>query len=502
MAAVPKTPSAPPVLSTQAEALVTAFGARIDVNADQLTNFRAAVNASPSTIQQLNSAVASGQLTEIRPLPLGTNVGGQYDPGAKAMEVPLQIMTTPSGGRFNPAELTYVLGHEVQHAINQPGLVASRTDFVDEMKRISAAGNAVNDYTAPTAAVLAANRRDESTAQVGGWNATVDMVRATNPTPSTEDIYRANPGRMQRYIDITPGTPDTYATKPGVTLNADMSMSPTAPNVEAMGKAFFDNPASVSRLGHHANSNYTNVYALDAINYIAWHEQNFARPLSNGSMPQVQLNMAQLGFNESIIEQNGLTLGGPGHRLPYLDSSTQPPTVAAFDHTLSTHQHVPMPPTPVPSAPVVPGPTTPTSDTSTLPSSTSLPTPDNLHPSIHRAMDALDRSPNISAEDFGQKRTEVAAGIALHAADQKLTLDHVVLNDARTGLVAVQGPLGDPAGRLSSPLPVADALATNMSAAQRTLDTLQPVAAQSEALTRSLSAQQENPVREAVTPSR
>lgn len=61
MAAVPKTPSAPPVLSTQAEALVTAFGARTDVNADQLTNFRAAVNASPSTIQQLNSAVASGQ---------------------------------------------------------------------------------------------------------------------------------------------------------------------------------------------------------------------------------------------------------------------------------------------------------------------------------------------------------------------------------------------------------------------------------------------------------
>ena len=129
MAAVPKIPSAPPALSTQAEALVTAFGARPDVNADQLTNFRAAVNASPSIIQQLNSAVASGQLTEIRPLPLGTNVGGQFVPGASAMEVPLQIMTTPSGGRFNPAELTYVLGHEVQHSINQPGLVASRTDF-------------------------------------------------------------------------------------------------------------------------------------------------------------------------------------------------------------------------------------------------------------------------------------------------------------------------------------------------------------------------------------
>ncbi len=497
MAAVPKTPSAPPALSTQAEALVTAFGARPDVNADQLTNFRAAVNASPSIIQQLNSAVASGQLTEIRPLPLGTNVGGQFVPGASAMEVPLQIMTTPSGGRFNPAELTYVLGHEVQHAINQPGLVASRTAFVDEMKRISAAGNAVNDYTAPTAAVLAANRRDEATAQVGGWNATVDMVRATNPTPSTEDIYRANPGRMQRYIDITPGTPDTYATKPGVTLNADMSMSPSAPNVEAMGRAFFDNPASVSRLGHHGNSDYTNVYALDAINYIAWHEQNFARPLSNGSMPQVQLNMTQLGLSESIIEQNGLTLGGPGHRLPYLDSSTQPPTASAFDHTLNTHQHVPTPPTPV-----VPGPTTPTSDTSTLPSSTSLPTPDNLHPSIQRAMDVLDRSPNISADDFGQKRTEVAAGIALHAADQKLTLDHIVFNDTRTGLVAVQGPLGDPAGRLSTPLPVTDALMTNVNATQRTLDTLQPVVAQSEALTRNLSAQQESPVKEAVTPSR
>ncbi len=497
MAAVPKTPSAPPVLSTQAEALVTTFGARTDVNADQLTNFRAAINASPSIINQLNSAVASGQLTEIRPLPLGTNVGGQFVPASKAMEVPLQIMTTPSGGRFNPAELTYVLGHEVQHSINQPGLAASRTDFVDEMKRISAAGNAINDYTAPTAVVLAANRRDESSAQVGGWNATVDMVRATNPTPSTEDIYRANPGRMQRYIDITPGTPDTYATKPGVTLNADMSMSPTAQNVEAMGRAFFDNPASVSALGHHGNSNYTNVYALDAINFIAWHEQNFARPLANGSMPQVQLNMAQLGFSESIIEQNGLTLGGPGHRLPYLDSSTQPPTAAAFDHTLTTHQHVPMPP-----APVLPGPTPSASGAPTLPSSTSLPTPDNLHPAIHRAMDALDRSLNISAEDFGQKRTEVAAGIALHAADQKLTLNHVVFNDARTGLLAVQGPLRDPGGRLSTPLLVADALGTNVGAAQRALDTLQPVTTQSEVMSRNLSAQQDTPVKEAVAQSR
>ena len=472
MAAVPTTPSTPPVLSTQAEALVTTFGARTDVNADQLTNFRAAVNASPSIVNQINSAVASGQLTEIRPLPLGTNVGGQYVPGARAMEIPLQIMTTPTGGPFNPAELTYVLGHEVQHAINQPTLVASRSDFVDEMKRISAAGNPVNDYTEATAAVLAANRRDEATAQVGGWNATVDMVRATNPTPSVEDIYRANPGRMQRYVDITPGTPDTYATKPGVTLNADMSMTASGPNVEAMGRAFFDNPASVSRLGHHGNSDYTNVYALDAVNYIAWHEQNFARPLPDGSMPQVQLNMTQLGFSESIIEQNGLTLGGPGHRLPYLDSSTQPPTPAAFDYTLDTHQHVPTPTVPPVTAPTGPG-------TSGQPSSLSLPTtPEPVHAAVQQAMDALDRSPNIPADAFGADRQRVAAGIAMHAAGQGLVVDHVVFNDQRTGLLAVQGNLTDASARVSTPLPLAEALKTDPGAVQQSFDARSPVPTQ------------------------
>ena len=53
---------------------------------------------------------------------------------------------------------------------------------------------------------------------------------------------------------------------------------------------------------------------------------------------------------------------------------------------------------------------------------------------------------------------------------------------------------------MSTPLPVADAAKTDLTAAQQKLDTLQP--AQNEQLARNLSAQQDKPVQEASGPAR
>lgn len=481
MVAVPNPPPAP-TLSTAAQALVTTFNASL--TADQRTNFAGTLQNSPALITQINAAVAAGELRSFSLLPVGTNAGGQFNPTTGTMELPAASMTVPSGSppgtRFNPAELTFVLGHETQHAINRPTTAAALTTFAADVNTIGRSASATHDYTAPLSTMLAVNRNDEATAHIGGFNATVGMVRSTNATPSLEDIYRASPGRMGDFITATPGTPATYALRSGLTLNADMSMTPNTANTNAMGQHFFDKPGRESRLGHNGDSNYQNYYAASYVGYVAQVERaNAPTHAAAGITPQLTLNMTALGVTEAQMERNGLNLGAAAGRQPYFNSATTPPTAGNFDHTITTHAHVPI----------------------TMPA-VAPPVEQQTHPAMRQAMDAIDRSPNIPADAFGPDRQRVAAGVAVHAANQQITPDHVVLNDRRTDLFAVQGALGDPAARVTTPLPVADAVKTDLPAAQQKLDTLQPAASQAEQLARSLSAQQDSPTRETTGPSR
>ncbi len=498
---VPAAAATPPALSTQAQALVTTFNASL--TADQQTNFSNALQNSPALINQINTAVAAGELRAFALLPVGTNAGGQFNPTSGTMELPATSMTTPASGRFNPAELTFVLGHETQHAINRPTTAAALATLSTDVNRIGQSATAVHDYTAPLSTMLAVNRNDEATAHIGGFNATVGMVRSTNPNPSLEDIYRASPGRMGDFITVTPGTPatpgsaatattpavpataatpDTYALRAGLTLNADMSMTPNAANTAAMGTHYFDQSAASARLGHNGDSNYQNYYATNLVSFVAQVERaNAPTHAAAGLTPQLTLNMTALGVTETQLERNGLNLGAAAGRQPYFDSSTTPPTAGNLDHTIATHAHVPVT---MPNA---------------LPT-VQAPVEQQTHPAVRQAMDAIDRSPNIPADAFGPDRQRVATGVALHAAAQQITPDHVVLNDRRTDLIAVQGALTDPGARMSTPLPVAEAAKTDLTAAQQKLDTLPP--AQNEQLGRNLSAQQDKPVQEATGPAR
>lgn len=496
MSAVP-TPVAAPTLSAPAQALVTTFNASL--TADQRTNLASTLQGSPALITQINAAVAAGELRAFAVLPAGTNAGGQFNPGSGTMELPASIMNTPAVGRFNPAELTYVLGHETQHAIYRPTVGAALTAFDGELGRIAQSTQATHDYTAPLNTLLTVNRNDESAAHIAGFNATVGMVRSTNATPSLDDIYRASPGRMGEFINVTPatptipatpptpanpggtpetpGTPASYALRAGYAVNADMTMTANATNMAAAGQHYFDQPASAARLGHHGDSNYQNHYATNLVGSVVNFERHYAPGVAAaGVTSHIAIDMNSLGLSEAQLERNGLNLGAAAGRQAYVNTGTTPPTAGNFDHTVATHAHTPVTmPNGSPSAPV-----------------TQATSEQHAHPAIRQAMDALDRSPNIPADAFGADRQRVAAGVALHAAGQQITPDHIVLNQQRTDLIAVQGGLSDPGARLSTPLPVAEAVRTDVQQASAKLDAPQPAVA-----TQNPVAQQDAPQQEA-----
>jgi hypothetical protein len=475
-------------LSQQAQTVVDNFTRGL--TADQRTNFNTALQNSPAMVAQINAAVASGDLTTIAALPPGTNAGGQYNPSTRTMELPLSIITSPAApARYNAGELTFVMGHEIQHAINRPGQQQATDTAVREINRIGQSAQATHDYTQAINTRVAAHRQDEATAHIGGFNATVSMVRTGNQNPSLEDIYRANPARMGDFITVTPGSPQTYALRAGLTLNNDMTMTPNPANTEAMGRHFYDKPANQTRIGPNGDSNYQNYYATTWVGYAAQVERaNAPTHAANGINTQMHINMNALGLNEAQLERNGLNLGGNSVRQPYFDTSTNPPTRGNFDHTAGVNRHVPIPMPDVPAPPAqgqAPG--------------------QPQHPTVRQAMDALDRSPNISADEFGNKRAEVATGMALHLANQKLQPDHIVKLDNHRDLVGVQGKnLSDPTALVSTPLPISQAIATDIPSAQRQLEALQPAATVGQNTPqpgRDLG-QQDNPTVEAPKPQR
>ena len=452
MAAVPSPPPVP-ALSAEAQAQVTAFNASLDPV--QRINFANALNGSPALVTQINSAVAANQLSGFSLLAPGTHAGGQFNPATRTMELPASIISSPASGPHNPNELTFVMGHEIQHAINAPAQAAATQTFVNDVRAVAQGTGATHDYTAAVGARLQANRDDEANAHIAGNNALVGMVRNTNATPSLEDIYRAHPGRMNDFIAVTPGTPNTYALRPGLTLNADMTMTADAANTRAMGQHYYGQPATSARIGPNGDSDYQNYYGAAWVGYAAQMERAYAPThAAAGRSPQFALDMGALGVNEVQLERNGLNLGGAGNTQAYRNTGTTPPTQGTFHHTAGTNLHVPiaLPPVDVPQHSAA----------------------------VRQAADALDRSPNIGAAEFGIDRDRVAAGVAVHAANHGLTPDHVVLNDRRTDLVVVQGQLGDPVARLSPPLAVADALRTDPAAAQQRLETLQQAQVQAQ----------------------
>ncbi|MFA0924639.1 XVIPCD domain-containing protein [Xanthomonas fragariae] len=332
------------------------------VTQDMVTNLQSTINGSPVLAAEIKHAVTPPGHGQDAPLQhfaslSGTVAGGTYNPSNQTMSLPPSSLAVPPAN-FGSADLTFVLGHEIQHGFNAAGAKTAMTNAYNQAMQIAQDNNPVNDYTAPIGAVIQAGREDEAKAQIAGWNALLSREQQTKPTANVTEMMALaipiNPSqqdltsRVLDFVEQSKTIPGQAQARSGLTFNADGTMSMTPANVAQMGQNYFDKPPvgtlgltreQTTGIGFHGDSDYPNYYGANAVTNIITRDRAYAHPV-NGVSPQMQINMGQLRLREDLMEHNGITLTTDANTPQrYLDTSTSPPKPGLFQHTATTHQH-------------------------------------------------------------------------------------------------------------------------------------------------------------------
>ncbi|WP_416204236.1 XVIPCD domain-containing protein [Xanthomonas euvesicatoria] len=433
------------MLSQEASAVVASFGQQPGVTREHLDNFNRVLNDSPELTRQINEAVQKKVLKGFAPLN-DPHAGGTYDPRDQEIHLPLAALVNDANGKHAAAgDLTFVLGHEIQHSLYSPTAALAREQFKTEAIKIA---RSTHDYTAAGEKVLASNRADEATAEIAGWNAIVSAVKSRNPNPTLEDVYLFADGRARDFVTRS-GYPSVYTPKANLTFNSDLTLSPTAGNVEAMGVNYFDKSVKDTRIGHAGQSDYVNHYGPWVVGTAAIYERHYNKSKPGEPEQPMILDMQRLGLKEEILERNGIDLGSNTRPMPYVDSSTQPPTPGLFQHSKNTHLHV----SPITAReleqeirerdPQLPG-----SSAQLLPSDPGH-ADHSLYQQIRDGVQKLDAQRGRQWDASSERMT--ASLLALAKEEGLSRVDHVVLNNPTAQLAGgekvfvVQGALNDPA---------------------------------------------------------
>ncbi|MFZ2751982.1 MAG: XVIPCD domain-containing protein [Lysobacteraceae bacterium] len=269
-------------------------------------NLRALLDQSPDLKERIVDSVAKGHLEKFELLPKGENAGGSYSPDDKAISLPVDELNKAGKNKASAAELVFVMGHEIQHSFNSTVADKGYSDFTTSVDKM-AKGPGPHDYTAAVKTFIQVNRDDEAGAHIGGFNAISSQVLNDNPKAGLKELYNAHPGRMEDFIDRGGKAPAfTYALKPGLTMEADMTLRDSPENVKAMGKYYFDQPPSSAGLGAKGNQDYPNYYGEWAVNVINDAEKQAladARKLDPKAVaPEVQLNLKEIGLDKALMD--------------------------------------------------------------------------------------------------------------------------------------------------------------------------------------------------------
>ncbi|MDR6936294.1 hypothetical protein [Luteibacter sp. 3190] len=329
------------------------------VSQDMLDNLQDTINRSPVLVSEISRAVTTSDpadskhrvLESFNLVGLGSGVGGSFDTSARAMNfVPGSLMSQPLFGssvKYNAHDLTFVIGHEIQHGFNAKRVREERAAFVRGVREIAESRDLIHDYTSLLEQRIQSARNDEAIAEIAGWNALISRIGSDGDEVTLAHVFKVSKGRALDFVERRQG--DTFVLRDNLKLDSDMTLPVTFENIEAMGYNYFDRPVEpgpgdtrqAMRLGAGGGSDYRNYYAGWAVATIAHEESKVHR---RGSRPEIQIDMRHAGLDEGIMERAGLDLR-PSESMPYLDSSMQPAVRHRFDHTAdgpNRFKHVPI----------------------------------------------------------------------------------------------------------------------------------------------------------------
>ena len=372
------------------------------VSQDMVTNLQSTLNGSPVLASQIKDAVTQGHVQHFSLLDGSMSAGATYDGNTQREDgTPKGINLPPLGlqtnspanpqGKYDAQDMTFVLGHEIQHGFNDAAKDQARSTFLTAVNQQARVRGPLHDYTDELRAYVQAGREDEAKAEIAGWNALLSREQQSVPSANLDHmLFVTRNDRVRDFVVQDPSIATAHAiAKPGLTFNQDGSLAMTAAevdsatqqaavaqgktsadvargNMDAMGQHYFDRPSPnyahpgqrPVHLGNHKDlagnpqpsADYSNYYGTWALEQIVTAEDR-ANVRYQGAKPQITIDMAGLGLKEDLIEMEGLDLGRNKAPRPYLDTSQTPAAPGHFHHTQNgsvnpqhDHQYVPVAP--------------------------------------------------------------------------------------------------------------------------------------------------------------
>jgi len=285
---------------------------------------QAAIESSPYLSSTLVDAVRQNRVDHIA-ITTTPHQSGHYD----SVEKTIFISADPFAEKNAVARvdnITATLGHEASHAyfsghLNQ-ALRRLDAETADAIRDAGPGGRV--DLTAPFERYLLATREGEALAEIGGMNALASRVREQNGgrfdredflarADATTDCISPGKGGAPAFARDIRMSDDGLIYAGSVPLVADKHHP--NPNREAVALCHFDLTAKEANLGRAGGSDYQNYYASRAIT-------SASRVLEGWSNPvEPSLDLERLKLDPTLIERNGLNLGGPGKVFSFIDTS-------------------------------------------------------------------------------------------------------------------------------------------------------------------------------------
>lgn len=335
-------------LSKKSLEILDNFRKQLNVEDEHYQTLVSAITTSPLLTERFNLAVENKYLTGLKAQSPNENAGGGFHPDTREISLPLNSLTENA----NKNSMIFVLAHEIQHSFNHQETQNATDRFLRDIQT-QAQQSGIRDYTDEIQVLITANRKDEASAEIAGFNAVISATKGETTNLSLEDLYDSTPYMHDFINENKTDIGYSYSLKPNLILNKDMMLSTTTEdlpkNLEAMGRHYFDKSREETRLGYcepdigckpNDYVDYTNYYATWMVGRVIDAERRH----NPDSKEPLVLDMQKLKLTEEMLEENGLFIEDR-KPMPYKDIGQNPPFVGRFDHTGSgknQYQYVPV----------------------------------------------------------------------------------------------------------------------------------------------------------------